>query len=46
MCGPFYSTTWFEDWAEVPEYAFGIPDVPKNKKDIENHLSFQSMIIF
>jgi hypothetical protein len=39
MCGPFYSTTWFEDWAEVPEYAFGIPGVPKNKADIESFLA-------
>ena len=38
MCGPFYSTTWFEDWAEVPEYAFGVAGVPKEKAAIESYI--------
>jgi len=39
MCGPFYSTNWFKDWAAVPEYAFGIPGVGKKQDDIKSWLS-------
>lgn len=38
MCGPFYSTNWFKDWAAVPEYAFGIPGVGKKQDDIKSWL--------
>ena len=38
MCGPFYSTNWFKDWAAVPEYAFGIPGIGKSQNDVENFL--------
>ena len=39
MCGPFYSTTWFEDWAEVPEYAFGVAGVGNTKEAVNEFLA-------
>jgi len=39
MCGPFYSTNWYQDWLAVSDYAFGAPGVGKRKDDIEAWLS-------
>lgn len=39
MCGPFYSTTWFEDWAEVPEYAFGVAGVGNTREAVNKFLA-------
>lgn len=39
MCGPFYSTNWYQDWLTVPEYAFGVPGVGKDPKKIEQWLN-------
>ena len=39
MCGPFYSTNWYQDWLAVSDYAFGAPGVPKKQDDIQAWLS-------